>query len=49
MLEAVQPLFLVDGDMGIFSQDDEGYWRKGSKDKVPGGSSTLDTPSLMLK
>lgn len=33
-------IFLVDGDMGIFSQDSGGYWRKGSKDDVPGSTLT---------
>lgn len=33
-------IFLVDGDMGIFSRDAEGYWRKGTKAEVPGSTVT---------
>ncbi|MHC1548014.1 hypothetical protein [Phyllobacterium sp. K27] len=33
-------IFLVHGDMGIFSQDAEGYWRKGAKANVAGSKVT---------
>ncbi len=33
-------IFLVDGDMGIFSQDAAGYWRKGAKSGVLGSTVT---------
>lgn len=33
-------IFLVDGDMGVFSQDAEGYWRSGTKTEVPGATVT---------
>lgn len=33
-------LFVVDADMGVFSRDAAGYWRKGTKDAVRGATLT---------